>query len=91
MALIVVPGIAFAGPGASGGADDDAQMVADAMRTESAVAAAYNDKKWDELATMYTEDAVAMPPNHEPVRGRDAIIEYFRSVRDVYASQAAFG
>ena len=82
--FIGVPGFAVTATASGGGVDDDAQMVADAMRTESAVFAAYNDKKWDELRAMYTDDAVALPPNHEPIRGQDAIVEYLRGVRDVY-------
>jgi len=81
--LTVVPGIAVAGAGTAGGTNDDAQIVADAKRVESAIVAGWNDKKWDELAPLYAESAVVLAPNHEPVRGRSAIIEYFRSVRDV--------
>jgi len=81
--LILAPGIAGAGAGTGGDTDDDAQMVADAKVAESAIVAGYNDKKWDELRALYSEDALLLPPNHEPVQGRDAIIEYFKSIRDV--------
>ena len=54
------------------------------MRAESAIVAAYNDKSWDEFGRLYAEDALMMPPNHEPLRGRDAIIRYISSVRDVF-------
>ena len=67
-ALILVPGIAGAVAGTGGDADDDAQMVADAKRTESAIVAAWNDKKWDELGPLYAEDALVLPPNHEGPR-----------------------
>ncbi len=81
--LILAPGIAGAGAGTGGATDDDAQMVADAKLAESAIVAGYNDKKWDELRALYSEDALLLPPNHEPVQGRDAIIEYFQSIRDI--------
>jgi ketosteroid isomerase-like protein len=81
--LILTPGIAGAGAGTGGDTDDDAQMVADAKLAESAIVAGYNDKKWDELRALYSEAALLLPPNHEPVQGRDAIIEYFQSIRDV--------
>lgn len=81
--LIVAPGIAIAG-GTGGDTDSDAQMVAAAKRTQRGVAAAYNDRKWDELRPLYTKDAIMLPPNHEPIRGPDAIIEFLRSARDVF-------
>ena len=82
--LLVGPTSAIAGAGPGGEANADARMIGDATRTEQAVAAAYNDKQWNQLRGLYTDDAVVLPPNHEPVRGRDAIIDYLRSVRDVY-------
>ena len=83
VALILAPGIAVAGAGTGGSTNEDDQLVAAAKRTDSAIIAAYNDKKWDELRALYAEDAVMSPPNHEPVLGRDAIVEYIRSIRDV--------
>src|SRR2546429_6576151 len=47
--LIVVPGVAVAGAGTGGRTNEDDQMVAAAKQTQRAIAAAYNDKKWDEL------------------------------------------
>ena len=78
--FILAPGIAGAGAGTGGATDDDAQMVADAKLAESAIIAGYNDKKWDELRALYSEDALLLPPNHEPVQGRNAIIEYFQGI-----------
>jgi ketosteroid isomerase-like protein len=34
------------------------------------------------VGVIYEEDAVAFPPNSAPVRGRAAIIEYFKGIRD---------
>jgi len=82
--LILVPSMAGAGVGTGGDTDDDAQMIADAKRTDRAVVVAYNNKNWDELGPLWAEDALVLPPNHEPVRGRDAIIEYLRDARDVF-------
>jgi ketosteroid isomerase-like protein len=82
--VVLAPGIAVAGAGTGGDADDGAQIVADAKRVEMAIVAAYNDKKWDELPPLFAEDALLLPPNHEPVRGRDAIVEYYKSGRDVF-------
>jgi ketosteroid isomerase-like protein len=81
--VVLAPGIAVAGAGTGGDADDGAQIVADAKRVEMAIVAAYNDKRWDELPPLFAEDALLLPPNHDPVRGRDAIVEYYKSGRDV--------
>jgi ketosteroid isomerase-like protein len=81
--LIVVPGVAVAGAGTSASSNEDDQMVAAARRTERAIIAAVNNKQWDELAALYAQDAVLLPPNHEPVLGRDAIVDYIRGVRDM--------
>ena len=44
----------------------------------------WNEKEINELvAGHYIEDAVMLPPNHEPIRGRPAILAYIKSWRDV--------
>ena len=80
--LILAPGMAVAGADPGGNTDDDAEMIAAAKRTEHAVVVAYNDRRWDELGALYAQDAVMLPPNHEPIQGRGAIIEFLKSVRD---------
>jgi ketosteroid isomerase-like protein len=80
--LVVVPGVAVVAAGAGGTSTDNDPMIADAMKTEHGIIAAYNDKRWDQLGPLYAPDATMVPPNHEPVQGRDAIVEYLRSVRD---------
>lgn len=81
--LVIVPGtIAVAGAGTGGTTDDEAQLIAAARRTEAAIVAAVNDKQWDKLRALYAHDAVLLPPNHEPVLGPDAIVDYIRSIRD---------
>jgi len=81
--LVVVPGMAVAGTGTGGASDDEAALIAAAKQTEAAIATAINDKKWDALGALYAQDAVLLPPNHEPVVGRDAIVDFIRSIRDV--------
>jgi ketosteroid isomerase-like protein len=78
--LLAAPGIA--GTDDSSGAGDDS-MVAEATRLDRTFVELFNARKWDELGTTYyAEDAIAVPPSHEPVRGRAAIIEYMRGARD---------
>jgi len=81
--LLVVPGIAVAGAGTNGDTDDEAQMMRDVMRVAHANFVAYNDKKWDEFRMTFTDDAIMLPPNQDPVRGPDAITDTHRELRDV--------
>ena len=83
LVLVAVPGIAAAGSTTGGEDDNDAQMLADALRVVRTNFATYNDRKWDELALTYAEDAVFLIQNQDPVRGRDAITEAHRRLRDV--------
>jgi hypothetical protein len=83
VAFVAVPGIAAAG-GSGGHADDDAAMLADVMRVVHTNFATYNDERWDEFALTYATDAVFLFQNQDPVRGRDAITETHRRVRDVF-------
>jgi uncharacterized protein (TIGR02246 family) len=42
--------------------------------------AAFNAKDVAKVASMYTDDAVVMPPNHEAVRGRANIEAFFKEM-----------
>ena len=61
---------------------DAAAMVAEAVRMEQTLIDRYNARKFDEMGAFWAEDAIALPPNQEPIRGRAAIVEYFRANRD---------
>ena len=82
VACVAVPGITAAGAGVSGHSDDDAEMLADVMRVVHANFATYNEKKWDEFAFTYAQDAVFLPVTQDPIHGRDAITETHRRLRD---------
>lgn len=82
--VVLAPGIAVAGAGTGGDTDDDVQMVAEAKRAETAFVVAYNDKKWDELRSVFAEDVLVLAPNAEPINGRNAAVEYFKSARDAF-------
>jgi ketosteroid isomerase-like protein len=79
--LFVVPGIANAGD-ADEANDDEEAMIAEATAVQHSLVEFYNSRKWDELGALYLEDAIAVPPNHEPIQGRAAIVEYWKSVRE---------
>lgn len=44
--------------------------------------AASNEGDAEELAELYAEDALLLPPDHEPIHGRDAIGEFWRQGTD---------
>ena len=71
VALLVTPGIT-----------GTRRSAAEDMNLQRTWVELFNARKFDELANIYEEDAVALPPNHEPVRGRAAIKEYFVGIRD---------
>jgi len=56
------------------GADDSKSTVA---KMNEAWLAAHKAADFDGLAALYTEDAVLMPDGREPVRGREAIRNFF--------------
>lgn len=44
--------------------------------------AASNEGDADGLTELYADDAVLLPPDHEPIHGRDAIAEFWRQGTD---------
>ncbi len=81
--LVVAPGIASArSEEARGKAIDHDHMTAEGMAVQHTFIELYNGRKWEQLGALYLENAIAVPPNHEPILGRAAIVEYWRGVRD---------
>jgi ketosteroid isomerase-like protein len=84
-----VPLAAASSAGDAGAARVQAAAAEDPMITETrkaieAFVQRWNDNKLEEMvAAHYVDDAVILPPNHEPIRGRDAILAFFKGVRDV--------
>ena len=88
--LVAVPETAGAGSQDQSGSRIAAmstqdEMIAEAMRLDQKFVELYNAKKWDELGpAYYAPDAIAVPPNHEPIQGRAAIVDYYRAGRDTF-------
>jgi uncharacterized protein (TIGR02246 family) len=82
--LTLVDGVAACGaPGAQRRAQADSS--ADAKAIEAAVRSyvtASNQGDIEALASLYTEDAVLLPPDHIPIEGRKAITEFWRQGTD---------
>ena len=81
VSMLVVPG-AISAQADDEARSDAAAMVAEAVRMQQLLIDRYNARKFEEMGRFWAEDAIALPPNHEPIRGRAAIVEYFRENRD---------
>jgi uncharacterized protein (TIGR02246 family) len=44
--------------------------------------AASNEGNAEALAELYADDALLLPPDHEPIHGREAIVEFWRQGTD---------
>lgn len=70
------------GPAVRAAAADD-PIVADTRKQLDSFIELWNQNKLDELvAGYYLEDAVMLPPNHEPLHGHAAILAFLKSVHD---------
>jgi len=90
MAVLLTAGVPLAASSAGdatpdgGAAAAEDPMIRDTRKLIDRQVRLWNENKLDELvAGHYTEDAVMLPPNHEPIRGRDAILAYIKRIRDV--------
>lgn len=50
--------------------------------TVSRYVTASNQGDAEALAALYAEDALLLPPDHQPIRGRQAIVEFWRQGTD---------
>jgi ketosteroid isomerase-like protein len=81
--LAALPGIAGARHDAGVDASDQDQTGIEGFRLQLTFVEYFNARRFEDIGTLYEEDAILMPPNHEPVRGRAAIVDYWRGIRDV--------
>lgn len=64
---------------------DAAALVAEGTRMQQMFVELFNARDFDRLAVAYYAlDAVLVPPNHEPIIGREGAIEYLRGARDTF-------
>jgi ketosteroid isomerase-like protein len=70
-----------AAPGITAGTEDP--MVTDTRKLIDTFVQLWKENKLEQLVAGYfTEDPLMLPPNHEPIRGHQAILAYFKSLRD---------
>ena len=70
------------GAGVRAAAAED-PLVTDTRKRIDTFVQLWKENKLEELVAGYfTEDPLMLPPNHEPIRGRQAILAYFKSLRD---------
>lgn len=80
-AVLLLAGVALAGCGARPRpADPEARQAIEAA--VSRYVAASNRGDAEALTALYAEDAVLLPPDHEPIRGRQAIGDFWRQGTD---------
>jgi uncharacterized protein (TIGR02246 family) len=82
LALVLAAGLALlagCGPGSSPGPGGSRRAIEAAVQR---YVDASNQGDADALASLYADDAVLLPPDHEPVRGRAAIGEFWRQGTD---------
>ena len=88
LAVLTTAGVSLAPASSAGGAGTPTTVAEDPMVTETRKLVErfiqlWNENKLDEMAAgHFTEDAMALPPNHEPIHGRTAIVAYYKSLRD---------
>ena len=68
---------------ASNAAAAENPMVTDVRKLMVTFVQLWKENKLEELVAAYfTEDPLMLPPNHEPIRGRQGVLAYFKNVRD---------
>jgi uncharacterized protein (TIGR02246 family) len=75
--LVLLAGCAIAGCGGEGGAPVDAASRGAIEATVDRYVAASNEGDAEALTELYAEDALLLPPDHEPIHGREAIGEFW--------------
>ena len=83
LAAPVMPGLpaTLASPVRAPSAEDP--LVTDTRKLIDEFVELWDESKLEELVARYfTEDALMLPPNHEPIRGHQAILAYFKGLRD---------
>ena len=79
--LLGLLAILLAGCGSQASVLDAASRGAVEATVDRYVAAS-NEGDAEGLAELYAEDALLLPPDHEPIHGREAIVEFWRQGTD---------
>src|SRR5262245_17472379 len=75
-------GLALALPGCTGPAHSDAGARRGIEAAVAQYVTATNQGDSEALTALYAEDAVLLPPDHEPIQGREAIGAFWRQGTD---------
>ena len=79
-ALLATPALASAQTPAQKAEIEKAKSVASLSSVGAAFAAAMGAGQADAVSDLYTQDAVVMPPNGAMVKGRTAIVTYWKGM-----------
>jgi hypothetical protein len=89
LAVFLASGVPIAASATSGAGDGgrrvsaaEESMVAATWQAEERFRELWNANNIDQLvAEIYTDESVVVPPNHDPIRGRAAILEFLKPAR----------
>jgi len=91
LALSLVAACGAERPAAAGAGSLSAADHAAVLAVDSAFSAAAKSGDVDRLAALYAEDAMLLPPNAPPVKGRDAIRAFWKGLLDAYTVDVPLG
>jgi ketosteroid isomerase-like protein len=80
VATMVAVGVVLVGSCARPPSEDPAALRAGVVEAEREFVAAFAAKDAQALGLLFTEEAALLPPNAEPVLGREAITKYWASL-----------
>lgn len=80
LAAVVVAAGLVAAPVDAAGAAPSAGYT-DPAKMDGAFIELWNAQRFDEIRAMFADDVVYAFPNHEPFRGPDAILAFFKQLR----------
>lgn len=80
LALVAALGLtAITGP--AGAASRTADPARDALDFQKSFVALWTEERFDEIHDFFATDAIAAPPNHDLLRGNEAITAFYRTSR----------
>lgn len=59
-------------------------VAKDAVAYHQAFNDVWNAQNFDEIGDYYTDDSILVPPNHDIIKGRDAIVAYLKTLRPLF-------
>lgn len=58
-----------------------ANPATDAVAQHKSFVALWNEQRFDDMRDFFASNAIAAPPNHDLIRGNEAIVAFYRTAR----------